>query len=85
MVEYNNESGMFFPGFLISPPTYVTSIQPSYVQSTATRARLNGFTNEEKLPAVISGRKFEELPPSNVKPKTTNAKSIPTFKNVITF
>jgi hypothetical protein len=63
------DKGMFFPGSLTSPATYVTNIHPSKVHNTATIARPKGPISEEKELSLRKGKRLFEDPPSNERPR----------------
>src|SRR5689334_20509516 len=84
-VERMIDRGRLRPGFMISLPTYVVSIQPSYAHSTATIATPN---DPIQLPTGAdghSGWKFDPDPPGMTNEVMIKAVSAPIFSVVSTF
>ncbi len=77
--------GRFLPGFLISLPTNVVSIHPSYAHSTDIIAKPNGPITWPNGALGHSGRKFALAPPGNTNAPRINTASAIILRNVSTF
>src|SRR6266576_1869283 len=84
-VERMIDRGRLRPGFTISLPTYVVSIQPSYAHSTATIATPNAPIQWPTGSDGHSGWKCDTDPPRITKEVTTKSVSAPIFSVVSTF
>src|SRR5947207_5037941 len=84
-VERMIERGRFRPGFTISLPTYVVSIQPSYAHSTPTIATPNAPIQGPTGSDGHSGWKCDTDPPGITNEVTTKSVSAPLFSVVSTF
>src|SRR6266487_4558444 len=84
-VERMIERGRFRPGFTISLPTYVVSIQPSYAHNTATIATPNAPIQWPTGSDGHSGWKCDTDPPGITNEVTIKAINAPIFSVVSTF
>src|SRR5207247_1362902 len=84
-VERMIERGRFRPGFTISLPTYVVSIQPSYAHSTPTIATPNAPIQWPTGSDGHSGWKCDTDPPGMTNEVTIKAINAPIFSVVSTF
>src|SRR6267154_4525515 len=84
-VERMIDRGRFRPGFTISLPTYVVSIQPSYAHNTATIATPNAPIQLPTGSDGHSGWKCATDPPGITNEVTTKRVSAPIFSVVSTF
>src|SRR6267154_3727267 len=84
-VERIIDRGRLRPGFTISLPTYVVSIQPSYAHSTATIAAPNAPIQWPTGSDGHSGWKCDTDPPGMTNEVTIKAISAPIFSVVSTF
>src|SRR6266516_6738397 len=84
-VESTMERGTLRSGSVTSPPTYVTSIQPSYAHNTATRATPNDAIRCPGATSDQRGARFDALPPGNANPATMSTTSRAILMSVSTF
>src|SRR6266542_2005821 len=79
------ERGRFLPGSMISLPTYVVSIHPSYAHNTPTIATPKGPIHCPIVPAGHSGWRCDVPPPDSTKDVAMSANNAPIFSVVSTF